>query len=106
MGDSNMAEAEPATEPAAEPAAEPVEHADGEKMNGTVKKWLGEKGYGFITPDDASDDVFVHGSTIQQEGVNDLVEGEKVSFTLKKEDDGHFRAHQRDWGRTDGGVNG
>jgi len=53
---------------------------------------FGEKGYGFITPDDGSDDVFVHASTIQQEDVNDLVEGEKVSFTLKKEEDGRLKA--------------
>ena len=49
---------------------------------GTVKKWLTYRGYGFITPEDASDDIFVHNSDI--EGTSSLKEGEKVEFEVIK----------------------
>jgi CspA family cold shock protein len=50
---------------------------------GTVK-WFNEtKGYGFITPDDGTADVFVHFSAIQAEGFRTLGEGQKVSFDKK-----------------------
>jgi cold shock protein len=47
---------------------------------GTVKWFSDEKGFGFITPEDGSDDVFVHHSAIQSEGHRTLAEGAKVSF--------------------------
>ena len=47
---------------------------------GTVKWFSGEKGYGFITPDDGSDDVFVHFSKIEGAGYRSLNEGDKVRF--------------------------
>jgi len=47
---------------------------------GTVKWFSDEKGYGFITPDDGSKDVFVHHSAIQAEGFRTLAEGAKVSY--------------------------
>ena len=49
-------------------------------MDGTVKWFNESKGYGFITPDDGGDDVFVHFSEIQAEGYKVLREGDKVSF--------------------------
>ena len=50
-------------------------------MNGTVKWFNAEKGYGFITSEDGND-VFVHFSQIQKDGYKTLEEGEKVSFEL------------------------
>ena len=49
-------------------------------MNGTVKWFNAEKGYGFITPDEGGDDIFVHFSAIQTEGFKTLNEGAKVEF--------------------------
>lgn len=47
---------------------------------GTVKWFNAEKGYGFIAPDDSSDDVFVHFSAIQTSGFRTLEENQKVEF--------------------------
>ena len=47
---------------------------------GTVKWFSDDKGYGFVTPDDGSADVFVHHSAIVAEGYRSLSEGAKVSF--------------------------
>ncbi len=48
-------------------------------------KWFNsEKGYGFITPDDGSKDVFVHHSAIQGSGFKSLAEGQKVQFEVQK----------------------
>jgi cold shock protein len=47
---------------------------------GTVKWFNDEKGFGFITPDDAGKDLFVHHSAIQGDGFKSLAEGAKVSY--------------------------
>ena len=47
---------------------------------GTVKWFNGQKGYGFIQPDDASKDVFVHISAVERAGMPGLNEGQKVLF--------------------------
>ncbi len=50
-------------------------------MNHGTVKWFNEaKGYGFISNDDGSGDVFVHFSAIQSEGYKTLAEGQKVTY--------------------------
>jgi CspA family cold shock protein len=49
---------------------------------GTVKWFNDAKGYGFITPDDGSEDLFAHFSAIQMAGFKTLKEGMKVSFDV------------------------
>lgn len=53
-------------------------------ITGTVK-WFNEtKGFGFITPNDGSDDVFVHYSAIQSESFRTLAEGQTVQFSVER----------------------
>ena len=49
---------------------------------GSVKWFSAEKGYGFITPDDGTKDVFVHHSAIQSDGFRTLNEGDKVEYEV------------------------
>ncbi|BBY30920.1 cold-shock protein [Mycolicibacterium sediminis] len=49
---------------------------------GTVKWFNAEKGFGFITPDGASEDVFVHHSEIQSQGYRTLDENQRVEFEI------------------------
>jgi len=51
---------------------------------GTVKWFNGQKGYGFIQPDDGGKDVFVHVSALERAGMRTLNEGQKVSFDLEQ----------------------
>lgn len=47
-------------------------------------KWFNEsKGFGFVTPDDGSKDVFVHFSAIASEGFRTLAEGQQVTFDVE-----------------------
>ena len=50
---------------------------------GTVKWFNGEKGYGFIQPDDGGKDVFVHISAVERAGMRSLNEGQKVSYEME-----------------------
>ncbi len=52
---------------------------------GKVKWFNATKGYGFITPDDGGKDVFVHITAVQKAGLNDLNDGQKVSYDLSEE---------------------
>lgn len=49
---------------------------------GTVKWFNAEKGYGFITPADGGQDLFVHFSAIQSNGYRSLEEGQSVEFEV------------------------
>ena len=49
---------------------------------GTVKWFNTTKGYGFIAPEDGSKDVFIHISALEQAGVSQLNEGQKVSYEI------------------------
>jgi CspA family cold shock protein len=49
---------------------------------GTVKWFNGQKGFGFIQPDDGGKDVFVHISAVERAGMQGLAEGQKISYEL------------------------
>ena len=51
---------------------------------GTVKWFNDKKGFGFITPSDNSDDVFVHHSSIKAEGFKTLAEGAQVTYDTEQ----------------------
>ncbi len=59
---------------------------------GTVKFFNTTKGYGFVTPEDGTKDVFVHISALEQAGIHGLNEGDKITFVL--EDDRRGRGKQ------------
>jgi CspA family cold shock protein len=52
---------------------------------GTVKWFNGQKGFGFIQPEDGGADVFVHISAVERAGMNGLHEGQKLSFELERD---------------------
>ncbi|MCD6016334.1 MAG: cold-shock DNA-binding domain protein [Solirubrobacterales bacterium] len=62
---------------------------------GTVKWFNDDKGFGFITPDDGSADLFVHQSAIVADGHRTLTEGSKVSFDAEAGDKGPRAANVR-----------
>ena len=49
---------------------------------GSVKWFNGQKGFGFIQPDDGGKDVFVHISAVERAGMRDLNEGQKISYDV------------------------
>ena len=50
---------------------------------GTVKFFNATRGYGFISPEDGSKDIFVHISAVQKSGLTGLNEGQKVQFEVQ-----------------------
>jgi CspA family cold shock protein len=50
---------------------------------GIVKWFNGQKGFGFIQPDDGGNDVFVHISAVERAGLSGLAEGQKVTFEIQ-----------------------
>ncbi len=52
---------------------------------GIVKFYNGQKGFGFIQPDDGSKDVFVHATALERAGISGLAEGQKVSFNTQRD---------------------
>jgi CspA family cold shock protein len=57
-------------------------------MTGTVKFFNGERGYGFIKPDDGGRDVFVHITAVERAGLKSLVEGQRISFDVEPDKKG------------------
>ncbi|URD93323.1 Cold-shock DNA-binding domain [Musa troglodytarum] len=62
------------------------------RSRGTVKWFDDTKGFGFISPDDGGEDLFVHQSSIKAEGYRTLAEGEVVEFVVTEGDDGRTKA--------------
>ena len=61
----------------------------GDVMTGRIKKIMRQKGFGFIAPDDGSEDVFFHrGSLAPRSQLEDLNEGDTVQFQTRKGDKG------------------
>ena len=52
---------------------------------GIVKFFNSTKGFGFVQPDDGGTDVFVHISAVERAGMRSLVEGQKISFDVVKD---------------------
>jgi cold shock protein len=52
---------------------------------GTVKWFNGQKGFGFIQPEEGGTDVFVHISAVERAGLAALHEGQKVSYELERD---------------------
>jgi CspA family cold shock protein len=63
-----------------------------DRITGTVKFFNTTKGYGFVSPEDGSKDVFVHVSALESAGIHGLNEGDKITFVL--EDDQRGRGKQ------------
>ena len=53
--------------------------------SGTVKWFNSTKGFGFIQPDDGATDVFVHASAVERAGMRSLVEGQKVTYDIVRD---------------------
>jgi len=53
---------------------------------GTVKWFNGQKGFGFIQPDDGGKDVFVHISAVQRSGLKGLDEGQRVNYEIAEDE--------------------
>ena len=54
-------------------------------VNGTVKWFNTNKGYGFIEPDDGGKDVFIHVSAIEKSGLETLLENQKITLEINQD---------------------
>ncbi len=59
-----------------------------QNATGVVKWYNGKKGYGFVSPDDGSKDVFIHASAVRSASLRFLNEGDKISFSTESTDKG------------------
>jgi CspA family cold shock protein len=57
-------------------------------LQGTVKFFNTDKGYGFIKPDDGSRDIFVHITAVEQAGLRGLNEGQRISYDVEPDKKG------------------
>jgi CspA family cold shock protein len=57
-------------------------------MTGTVKFFNGERGYGFIAPNDGGRDVFVHITAVERAGLKSLIEGQRISYDVEPDKKG------------------
>ncbi|MBY0430551.1 MAG: cold-shock protein [Rhodospirillales bacterium] len=64
----------------------------GNVSTGIVKWFNSTKGYGFIKPDDGTEDVFVHVSAAERAGLGSLAEGQKLSYGLERSRTGKMLA--------------
>ncbi|KNA16795.1 hypothetical protein SOVF_086000 [Spinacia oleracea] len=69
-----------------------MEEQGGERLKGSVKWFNDTKGFGFITPTEGGEDLFVHQSSIRSEGFRSLGDGEEVEFVISTGDDGRTKA--------------
>jgi cold shock protein len=61
-------------------------------INGTVKFFNADKGYGFIAPDDGSNDAFVHISAVERAGLATLQQDQRVAYELEEDRRGKMAA--------------
>ena len=54
-------------------------------QTGTVKWFNGQKGFGFIQPDEGGPDIFVHISAVERAGLGSLHEGQKIGFEVERD---------------------
>ena len=59
-----------------------------DRITGTVKFYNTSKGYGFVSPEDGSKDVFVHATALESAGIHGLNEGDKITFVLEDDRQG------------------
>jgi len=61
-------------------------------MQGTVKRFLSDKGFGFLKPDDGTEDIFFHVSALSRSGITDVLEGDRFTFEIGEGRDGRSAA--------------